>query len=186
MIRAAVVTGAPSWETGSGWTTIILEREVFICSTATRVSYGGIAPCAHGIATLRGAFGKDVILVETLGLGQADCAVADIADVVVLVVSPESADAAQFMKTGIVEIADIVVVNKTDLANADGVTGALRHTLALRTQRDKGGVPVLPIQALNDYGVEDLFRELDRHTGDMGKTVYDPMDKTACRAVVKA
>jgi LAO/AO transport system kinase len=143
-----------------------LDPEVYIRSVATRGSYGGITPCAYGIVKLFDAFGKDMIIVETIGVGQADCAIADLADIIVLVVSPESGDTIQFMKAGSIEIADMIAVNKTDLGGADAMIAALRQILTLRSPNEKGNIPVLPVQAINDNGVESLFEELQRRMAD--------------------
>ena len=95
------------------------DPEVFLRSMATRGNLGGLAPSTAGVVTALDAFGKDVVLVETVGAGQDEVEVAAMADTTVVVLTPGAGDDVQAMKAGIMEIADILVVNKSDLPNAD-------------------------------------------------------------------
>src|SRR6201999_913915 len=100
------------------------DREVFIRSTAAGDRLGGLAPGTRAAAhALAAAF--DVVVIETVGVGQAETEIADVADTVAVVVQPGSGDVLQFLKSGIMEIPDVLVVTKADLG-----------TIALRTRRD--------------------------------------------------
>jgi len=104
---------------------LFLDRGVFIRSLANRGHAGGVAGALHQSVQLLDAAGKEVILVETIGVGQDQVEIADIAETVVLLMTPESGDEVQAMKAGIIELADIFVINKADLPGA----GALREKL---------------------------------------------------------
>src|SRR5207248_3763768 len=95
------------------------DPDVFLRSMATRGNLGGLAPATAGVVTALDAFGKDMVVVETVGAGQDEVEVAAMADTTVVVLTPGSGDDVQAMKAGIMEIADILVVNKSDLPNAD-------------------------------------------------------------------
>ena len=91
------------------------DAEVFMRSMATRGNLGGLAPATSGVVTALDAFGKDMVLVETVGAGQDEVEVAAMADTTVVVLTPGAGDDVQAMKAGIMEIADVLVVNKSDL-----------------------------------------------------------------------
>ena len=95
------------------------DPDVFLRSMATRGNLGGLAPSTSGVVTALDAFGMDVVLVETVGAGQDEVEVAAMADTTVVVLTPGAGDDVQAMKAGIMEIADVLVVNKCDLPNAD-------------------------------------------------------------------
>lgn len=135
---------------------------VFIRSMATRGSYGGLPPCAQDIVKLLKAFGKDMVIVETVGVGQTDCAVAGVADIVALVLSPDSGDSIQFMKAGIMEIGDVIVVNKAEDGRAEPLVSALKSLLAMGGSGFKKDIGIHVTEALNDVGIKELFGELER------------------------
>ena len=95
------------------------DADVFLRSMATRGNLGGLARSTAGVVTALDAFGKDVVVVETVGAGQDEVEVAAMADTTVVVLTPGAGDDVQAMKAGIMEIADILVVNKSDLPNTD-------------------------------------------------------------------
>ena len=113
------------------------DPDVFLRSMATRGNLGGLAPATAGVVTALDAFGKDVVLVETVGAGQDEVEVAAMADTTVVVVTPGTGDDVQAMKAGIMEIADILVVNKSDLPNAD----LLARQLASIVDASPAGAP---------------------------------------------
>jgi LAO/AO transport system kinase len=125
------------------------DRGVFVRSMAARDRLGGLAALTVGAMVLMRAL-YDVVLIETVGVGQSETDVAGAADTVVLCVQPGSGDSLQFMKAGIVEIPQILVVTTADLGEAE---------------RDAGGwaVPVLALSALRREGVGELVAALDRH-----------------------
>lgn len=117
------------------------DRGIFIRSMATRGSLGGLAVTSKEVVDLMDAFGLDRILVETVGVGQTELEITGAADTVVVVLVPESGDGIQAMKAGLMEIADIFVVNKADRPGADRLAKDLRMALHLRAGRALYGIP---------------------------------------------
>lgn len=137
-----------------------LDNQVFIRSMASRGSQGGIPRCINNVIKLLDAFGKDIIIVETVGVGQTEIGITEVADTIVLVLSPNAGDSIQFMKAGIIEIADVIVVNKADHGNAEGLVSELKAVLTLSASSFKRDTAILTTQALNNVGVEELYQEL--------------------------
>lgn len=133
------------------------DTGVFIRSMASRGSWGGIAKAVGGAVELLEACGKEVVIVETVGIGQEGIEVTKLVDVTVLVLAPGWGDSMQLMKAGILEVADIVAVNKADLG-ADSLVDGIRQILALG-RREHGPV-VVETEALNGVGVDVLWSEL--------------------------
>ena len=131
---------------------------VYIRSMATRGHLGGLARATEGAAALLAEGGFDRVLVETVGVGQSEVEVMGLADVVVLVVGPSWGDQIQADKAGIVEIADVFVVNKGDRPGVEEVRRALRETA------DAKGVEILVTTAITGEGVAELLVEIDRLT----------------------
>lgn len=170
-----------------------LDPNVFIRSMATRGSHGGLATTTEEVADLLDAFGFDRILIETVGVGQTELDVARTAESTVLVLVPESGDGIQTLKAGVMEIADVYVINKSDRPGADRLRQEVEVMLGIRRGnayrhivphhapqprgegRRGGGTesrsvqstewepPVLATVALRGEGVEGLVSELDRH-----------------------
>ncbi len=128
------------------------DPAVYIRSLATRGSHGGLSRAAREIVRLLDAFGHDVIIVETVGVGQTELSVMDLAHTTVVVTVPEGGDGIQAMKAGLNEIADIFVVNKADRDGADRLKAELELSVHLRP---RGGwdAPVLLTQAAADQGI---------------------------------
>jgi len=128
---------------------------VYFRSLSTRGAQGGISAATGAARDWLLAFGFDVVLVETVGVGQDQIAVRDVVDTLVLLVTPNTGDEVQWEKAGLIEVADLVVVNKSDLPGADRVRQQLVSALAL------GGaskaVPVLSITAASGAGVAELW-----------------------------
>jgi LAO/AO transport system kinase len=118
-----------------------LDEGVFIRSMATRGSVGGLAVATSEVADVMDAFGFDRVLVETVGVGQSELDVAAAADATVVVLVPESGDAIQAMKAGLMEAADLFVINKSDRPGADRLARDLRTMLQLRAGRALRSVP---------------------------------------------
>jgi LAO/AO transport system kinase len=137
------------------------DPEVFLRSMATRGNLGGLAPATAGVVTALDAFGKDVVLVETVGAGQDEVEVAAMADTTVVVLTPGAGDDVQAMKAGIMEIADILVVNKCDLPNAD----LLARQLASIVDAVPGArrTPILKTAGALNEGIEALLDALEEH-----------------------
>ena len=140
-----------------------LDREVFIRSMATREGRGGLSPTTKEVLKLMDAFGKDFVLVETVGVGQTELDIMDAADTVVVVLVPEAGDAIQAMKAGILEIADIFVINKADREGADAVAEDLKQMLRLNPKHEWWEVPVLTTEAVNNVGIDKLYQGIRNH-----------------------
>ena len=150
------------------------DRSVFIRSTAAGNRLGGLAPATRAAAAaLAAAF--DVVVIETVGVGQSETEVADVADTVAVVVQPASGDVLQFLKAGIMEIPDVLVVTKSDLGRiATRAVSDLRAALrALGADTEVVAVSALPPGA----GVADLVAALDRHR----ESIDLPARRTAAR-----
>jgi LAO/AO transport system kinase len=139
-----------------------LDPEVFIRSMATRGSLGGLAEAALQAALLMDASGKDDVLLETVGVGQGEIDVVDHADTIVLALMPGSGDSIQALKAGVMEIPDVIVVNKADHPLADTMMREVRAVLSLGPQGD-WRVPVVSTEAAKGEGVADLLRQVDAH-----------------------
>ena len=136
-----------------------LDEGVFIRSMATRGSQGGLSKAVAPTVSLLDAFGKDIIIVETTGVGQTDLAIKEIADFVVLVLIPGFGDAIQLMKAGLIEIADIIVVNKADQEGAERLVTELKATLS--PNRREFEPSIVATQAINGMGVEELYQAIE-------------------------
>lgn len=137
-----------------------LDDGVFIRSMATRGSYGGLSRAVSATVNLLDASGKDIIIVETTGVGQTEVGITEIADTVVVVLVPGFGDSIQLMKAGLIEIADIIVVNKADCEGAENLAIELRDALSLSPS--KAEPPIIMTQATNNVGVEELYQELEK------------------------
>jgi len=138
----------------SDWYT---HPNVFIRSLATRGSLGGLHPRIIEITDLMKAFPFDHIIIETVGVGQSEVEIAGLADVTVVVVVPEAGDEVQTMKAGLMEIADIFVVNKADRPDADQFVKNLRLMLAPAFSKHYNEVPVVKTVASQKTGVKELL-----------------------------
>ena len=140
------------------------DRELFIRSTAAGDRLGGLAPATRAAASaLAAAF--DVVVIETVGVGQSETEVADVADTVAVVIQPGSGDVLQFLKAGIMEVPDVLVVTKSDLGRiADRTVADLR--VALRSL-GAGEVEVVPASSVAPSGITELVAVLDRHRADL-------------------
>lgn len=164
-----------------------LDDGVFIRSMATRGSLGGLPRTARGVIKLLDAFGKDFIIVETVGVGQTEMDVMEHVDTVVVVLVPEAGDTIQTMKAGLLEIADIFAVNKADRPGSGNLVADLQSMLHLHApggpeagehhpgHLDHPGmvhcdlpgkaweVPVLATEALNNVGIDELSAQIQAH-----------------------
>lgn len=136
-----------------------LDRGVYIRSMAARGHHGGLAPATHEAARVLEAAGYEVVLIETIGVGQGEVEVMDVAHTVVAVVAPGLGDEVQAMKAGLLEVAHIVVVNKGDLPGADATLRDLRdcRPTVLRTVATTGeGIPELVAAITEHERLQDL------------------------------
>jgi LAO/AO transport system kinase len=146
-----------------------LDSGVFIRSMATRGSIGGLARATHDVLRLLAAAGYEWILLETVGVGQTELDVMRLADTTVVVLVPESGDAIQAMKAGLLEAADVFLVNKADRTGAPALMAELKfaahlHYASPTSPKDiDWEVPVLSGQAQADVGMAELLVEIRRH-----------------------
>lgn len=137
---------------------------IYFRSMATRGASGGLASSTDNVAIVMDAFGFDVIIIETVGVGQVELDIIDSCDAVAVVVVPESGDAVQTLKAGLLEIADIMVVNKADRMGADRIASDLKLTMHLRLKsKDDREVPVLLTEAINDKNIDLLYDAIAEH-----------------------
>ena len=140
------------------------DPAVFIRSLATRGWVGGLAKAAIGAAHVMDAMGKDIILIETVGSGQVELDIVKAADTTLLVLAPGAGDEIQTMKAGIIESADVIAVNKADMAGADRLNADLAAMLIVKSKSDEGWLPpVILTEAVNGKGTAELAAELGKH-----------------------
>lgn len=136
-----------------------LDENVFIRSMASRGSTDGLSAAVLPAVKLLDAFGKDIILVETVGAGQTELGIRKVVDILVLMITPGFGDAIQLMKAGLIEVADIIVVNKTDLPGAEDLLTELKMTLENGTGQPSQ--TIIAAQATGDIGIDELFKAIE-------------------------
>jgi LAO/AO transport system kinase len=139
-----------------------LDPGVFIRSMASRGSLGGLSEATLQAALLMDASGKDDVLLETVGVGQAEVDIIDHADTVVLALMPGSGDSIQALKAGVMEIPDIIVVNKKDHPLTDTMVREIRGVLSLGP-KTSWRVPIVQTEAIRDEGVQELVEKIEEH-----------------------
>ena len=139
-----------------------LDPGVFIRSMANRGALGGLSEAALQAALLMDASGRDLVLLETVGVGQAEVDIIDHADTVVLVLMPGSGDSIQALKAGVMEIPDVIVVNKADHPLTDTMVREIKGVLALGPRLD-WEVPIIRTDAVRGDGVDELAAKLAEH-----------------------
>lgn len=145
---------------------IALDEGVFIRSMATRGSLGGLAKATQEVALLLEAFGFDLILFETIGVGQAEIDIVQAADTVVVILTPQSGDAVQALKAGLMEIADIFVINKSDQEGADLVFQSIHSILSFAS--GQWSPPIVKTIAPQGGGIAELKKEIEQHKKFLG------------------
>jgi len=140
-----------------------LDPGVFIRSMASRGALGGLSEAALQVALAMDAAGKDDVLIETVGVGQAEIDIVDHADTIVLALMPGSGDSIQALKAGVMEIPDVIVVNKADHPMTDTMVREVRGVLALSHDPEGWQVPILRTEAARGEGVAELAEAIDRH-----------------------
>jgi len=140
------------------------DQGVFIRSLATRGCSGGLSKATISTVHVMDAMSKDIVLVETVGVGQAEIDITKVADTSVLVLTPGMGDAIQVMKAGILEAVDIFVINKADQDGAQGVKGELQAMLDMKNYLPGDWKPAIVLtEAINNQGAEELVEEILRH-----------------------
>jgi LAO/AO transport system kinase len=140
-----------------------LDPGVFIRSMASRGALGGLSEAALQVALIMDAAGKDDVLIETVGVGQAEIDIVDHADTIVLALMPGSGDSIQALKAGVMEIPDIIVVNKADHPMTDTMVREVRGVLALSHDPEGWKVPILRTEAARGEGVDELAVQIKAH-----------------------
>src|SRR5215467_7621648 len=140
-----------------------LDPGVFIRSMASRGALGGLSEAALQVALAMDAAGKDDVLIETVGVGQAEIDIVDHADTIVLALMPGSGDSIQALKAGVMEIPDVIVVNKADHPMTDTMVREVRSVLALSHEPGRWQVPILRTEAARGEGVAELAEKIDEH-----------------------
>jgi len=158
-----------------------LDTGVFIRSMSNRGQSGGLARATRRVVSVLDALGFDVILVETVGVGQQEIDVARVVDTVCLLTIPGAGDDIQAIKAGIIEIADILVVNKADRPGADEAVKDLRQMLNLGTPRNDWRTPVLKTSSQANTGIDELIAAVQQHrdwaakSGEAQRRIADAM-----------
>ena len=140
-----------------------LDSGVFIRSIATRGQAGGLPRIVKGVARALDAAGYDVVIVETVGVGQTELGIMGVADTVVVALIPEAGDAIQALKAGVMEIADLYVVNKADRDGADRMAASVTAMLHMSLTTPDWVPPVMLTSAHTGQGIGDLWTRLDEH-----------------------
>ena len=138
-------------------TTHFTNENLFIRSVATRGSLGGLSDKILEVVEVMRAYPFDYIFIETVGVGQSEVEIAGLADTTVVVLVPEAGDTVQTMKAGLMEIADVFVVNKADRADAEALVQSLLHQLQINGREN---IPVLKTVAVESKGVKELLHEI--------------------------
>ena len=140
------------------------DPHVFVRSLASRGSLGGISNCTDEVADLLDAFGKDLVLIETVGVGQSELEIAEKTHTVVVILVPESGDGIQAMKAGLMEIGDVFVMNKSDHPDADLAARELEDTIRLKeVPEGHWRPPVVQTSALEGDGIDAVVEEIENH-----------------------
>jgi LAO/AO transport system kinase len=140
-----------------------LDPGVFIRSVATRGHSGGLSRIVKGIIRLLDAAGTDIVLVETVGVGQTELGIAGVADTILLALMPESGDAIQTLKAGIMEVADVFLVNKADREGADHLAAAINAMVQMVNTQSGWSPPVVLTTARSGQGIEELWDKIQAH-----------------------
>lgn len=155
-----------------------LDEGVFIRSLSTRGRHGGLARATREVVRLLDAFGFDDVLVETVGVGQTELDVMRLAQTTVVILVPEAGDTIQVMKAGLLEIADVFIVNKADRDGARRLKNELEVMLQLRPE-GSWRVPVLLTQATDGTGVAEVIEALEAH--ERARAAQAPPDASDAR-----
>ncbi|MBL7958706.1 methylmalonyl Co-A mutase-associated GTPase MeaB [bacterium] len=143
---------------------IVMHPNIFIRSMASRGSFGGLVKTAYQVADLMDAYGMDIIIFETVGVGQSEIEIVTHADSTAVVLVPESGDGVQAMKAGLMEIADIFIINKSDREQADHIKLEIEAMLELKPHDEKSWLtPVIKTIATQKKGTKDVLERIEKH-----------------------
>ncbi len=144
-------------------TDLAIDDDVFIRSMGTRGILGGLASAVYDTIEILDASGKDIIIVETVGVGQAEVDVVKIADTTLVVLVPGLGDSIQTIKAGIMEIADIFVVNKADRSGVEQIVAELESLIDISCIGKDRKIPIVQTIAKENKGINELVNEIDKH-----------------------
>jgi LAO/AO transport system kinase len=139
------------------------DPSVFIRSMATRGCQGGLSRRATEVADVLDAAGKDIILFETVGIGQIELDIMTAADTVIVLMMPNAGDTLQAMKSGLMEVGDIFVVNKADLSGAENTQREILSAFSMRANDTEQKKPVRLVESINGRGFEEIERDIKSH-----------------------
>jgi len=151
-------------------TDLTMDGGVFIRSMGTRGMLGGLASAVYDAVEILDASGKDVIIIETVGVGQAEVDVVKIADTTLVVLVPGLGDSIQTIKAGIMEIADIFVVNKADRPGIEQITAEIESLIDISCIGKDRKIPIVKTTAKENKGVKELIDEIEKHRAYLKKT----------------
>lgn len=160
----------------------LLNSDIFFRSMATRGSYGGLARATKDVMKLMDAYGSDYVLVETVGVGQTELDVMQSTDTTVVVLVPEAGDSVQAMKAGLMEIADIFVINKSDRPGAEDVAIQLKAIMQMNPNKAKKTPPILLTQSLDGLGVQNLIDNLQEFRIRLDSAEFEARRKSRVKA----
>lgn len=140
-----------------------MDEGVFIRSLGSRGSLGGLSKSVNNVVRLLDAFGRDLIIIETVGAGQVEVEIVKVAHTVLVVMSPGYGDIIQMLKAGIIEIGDIFVINKSDLEGAHTVVEGLMSVLEFNQEKKGWKPPIIETVAVANKGTDELTDAIERH-----------------------
>ena len=143
---------------------------VFIRSMGSRGDLGGLSKKAEDTGDIIGSSGKDYIIYETVGVGQAEIEIENVADITIVVLSPESGDEVQFMKAGLLEIADIYVVNKSDRPGANKLNTLIKSMAQFHHHSKEITPLIVNTQAHTEKGIDELYNKIKTHYSKLNKS----------------
>ena len=149
---------------------LAMDDGVFIRSMGTRGMLGGLTSAVYDVVEILDACGKDVVIVETVGVGQAEVDIIKIADTTLVVVVPGLGDSIQTLKAGVMEIADIYVVNKADRQGVEQTVAEVESLVDITCSGKERKIPVLSTVAKQSKGIDDLLKEINAHKRHIEKT----------------
>lgn len=142
---------------------LIGDPHIFIRSMASRDGHGGLSPSTPYVADVFDAFGMDRIFIETVGVGQAELDVLTCADLIVLVLQPATGDIIQALKAGIIEAADLLLINKSDLSGTESLLESFRFLFEISARpKAIAAPPVLTASALHNKGLDEVYKEVEQ------------------------
>jgi LAO/AO transport system kinase len=149
---------------------VATDPDIFIRSMGTRGMLGGLTSAVYDVVEILDAAGKDIIIVETVGVGQAEVDIIKIADTTMVVLVPGLGDSVQAIKAGLMEIADIFVINKMDRHGFERTMAEVESIVDLNVQAGRKRTPVLGTNAKESHGIDELIGEIQKHQEEIERT----------------